>query len=160
MPRVISAPIQTGVDAAISEPSYLVEILLDAPLHYSTMDAVTWNSINWLVNGVRLEGVSEDGGRLILRNDDNTGSALVLNNVTRDKEVRIYKYYNGDAKWLYQLYLSEADIGRDEVSIAMYASRNADSVAPRLRIIEPLFTNILKPGSFIRWGDERLRVES
>lgn len=160
MPRTLPAAVTTGIGLHITDPSYLVELLLDTPVYYTTMDAVDWDSKSWLANAVRLDGVSELGGTLVLRNDDSTGSALVLNNITRDKEVRIYKYYNGDAQWLYQLYMGETDIRKDEVAITLYATRLGQALAPRKRIIGPAFTNILAPGVVIRWGDERLRVES
>jgi hypothetical protein len=97
---------------------------------------------------------------LVLRNDDDTGSALVLNNVTRDKEVRIYKYYNGDAEWLYQLYMGETLLEKMGVKITLHDTKLGQTLAPRRRVIEPTFTRIIASGVILRWGDERLRVET
>jgi hypothetical protein len=158
MPRPISTNIQTGVDAHITEPSYLIAIAFDPPVYYSTMDAVVWDGKSWGSGGVRLEQLSERGGVLVLRNDNNLGSALVLNELTRDVEVDIYKYYNADAKWLYRLYMGGAEIGKFDVRVSLHGSRTGQRQAPRKRIIEPVFTNILAPGTTIKWGNDVLRV--
>jgi hypothetical protein len=158
MSRSVSAAIQTGLDAHVNVPVYLVEVLLDTPLYWTTSDAVTWDSHSWIATGLSVDQITESGGRLRVRNDNNSGSALVLNNTLRDTEFRVYLYYNTDAVEVFRGYGGGATITAMHTVINLHANRAARTKAPRGRIALPVFTYLPKPGDVLVWGDERLRV--
>lgn len=158
MSRTVSASIQTGLDAHVNVPVYLVEVLLDTPLYWTTSDAVTWDSKSWIATGLSVDRITENGGQLRIRNDDNSGSALVLNNALRDTEFRVYLYYNTDAVEVFRGYGGGAVISAMNVIITLHANTAARTKAPRGRIALPIFTYLPKPGDVLVWGDERLKV--
>jgi hypothetical protein len=156
--RTLSAPMLTGIAAHITEPVYLVEVLLAQPFRWTTSDALSWNGYSWQPIGMEIEEIGETAARLQLRNDNNSGSALVLNNKLRDTEIRIYLYYNGDAVEIFRGYGSDSSVAAMTVSIDILAHRSANALAPRKRLASPLFTRLPKLGEVIKWGTESYQV--
>jgi hypothetical protein len=102
--------------------------------------------------------VSDNGATIQLRNDNNTGSALVLNNTMRDKECRIYLLYNGDATEIFRGYCTDARVSLMSVSIDAVPYTSRDALVPKRRVAGPTFTNLPKLGEIIRWGGEYFKV--
>lgn len=158
MPAETSPEFNAGLIAHITEPVYLIEILTDTPFYWTTSAQVTWDGKTWLPSAARVEQISEQGARVQLRNDNNTGSSLVLNNTLRDKGCRIYLYYNGYAKEQFRGYCSDSSVSLMSVAIDMLPQRTANALIPRKRIAAPTFTNLPKLGEVIRWGTEYFKV--
>lgn len=158
MPRDTSPAFDAGLIAHVTEPVYLIEILTDVPFYWTTSAQVTWDSKTWLPSAARVEQIGEQGARVSLRNDNNTGSSLVLNNTLRDKECRIYLFYNGDAEELFRGFCSDSSVSVMSVAIDMLPSRNSNALIPRKRIAAPTFTHLPKLGEVIRWGTEFFKV--
>lgn len=158
MTRAVSTEFQDGMDAQIPEPAWLVEALLTPPLYWSTQDGVTWNDKTWTRVGLEIQGPSETGAVIKIRNDDNSGSALVLNNLLRDIEFRIYLYYNGAAIEMFRGYGSDSSLGKMAVTINLLPNRAINAKVPRKRLAAPTFTHLPKLGEVIRWGTESYKV--
>jgi len=156
--RTLSAPILTGIGQHITEPVYLVEVLLTIPLYWTTADATTWNGHDWQAVGLGIDGISETSARLELRNDNNVGSALVLNNTLRDTEFRIYLFYGSDAAEIFRGYGSDASVKAMEVSIELVANQSVNALEPRMRLAGPTFTRMPKVGDVIKWGGQFYKV--
>ena len=159
MSRTVSTTIQTGLDAHVAQPAYLVEVLLTQPLRWSSAGALTWNGEQWLAAGMSVKVADEKGATLRIRNDDNSGSSLVLNNRLRDVEVRIYKHYNGDAVEVFRGYGGSAKLSAMYAEITLHANQSQNAKAPRGRIAAPVFTNLPKLGEVIAWGGDKIKVE-
>lgn len=158
MPRETSTAYDDGLTAHVTEPVYLVEILTDVPFYWTTGAPVTWDSKLWLSAALSVDRVSEQGASLSLRNDNNTGSSLVLNNTLRDKACRIYLHYNGDAEEIFRGYCSDSGVKYLTATIEVVPQKNTNALIPRNRIAAPKFTNLPKLGEVIRWGDEHYKV--
>ena len=159
MSRTISTTIQTAIGENVVTPGYLVYVGLDTPLRWSTVGDVTWDGVDWLAVGMTVDRLAESETRIRIRNDDNSGSSLALNNRLRDTEFRIYAYYDGDALEVFKGYGGEASITAFDVVITLHSNRSAKAKVPRGRIAAPTFTNLPKLGAVIEWGEERLKVE-
>jgi hypothetical protein len=158
MSRAVSVNIQTGLDAAITVPIYLVEIELVAPLYFTTGAQVSWGGQTWDPVGMSVDRVAENGAKVTVRNDDNSGAALILNNALRDTSFKIYIYYNGDAEEIFRGYGGAATMRATTATITLHSDRAANTRAPRQRIAGPVFTHLPKPGEIIQWGDGSLKV--
>lgn len=158
MPRTLPPPLEAGLDFPITEPVYLIEVLLDAPLYWTTSDQVEWNTIVWQPVAARVLQLSESSARIELRNDDNSGSSLVLNNTLRDREFRIYLFYNGEAVELFRGYGSDAQVSAMEVTIDLQVDQASNTAVPKGRLAAPKFTQLPRLGEVIKWGTEFYKV--
>lgn len=160
MPYEFNPTIQAGMDAHIPEETILVEVLLEGtPLYWSDRGTINWDSKTWLPVGLDLDdNFTERGGSLKIRNDNNTGSSLVLNNTLRDVELRIYLYYNGDAKEVFRGYFGDMELDPEYATLHFESHRAANTLAPRKRIAAPIFTNLPRLGERIKWGGDTLEV--
>ena len=156
--RPISAPMQSGIDDHIPFAVYLIEVLLTPPLYWATAEIPPWNGHSWLTAGVVIESIDETFASLRLRNDDNSASALALNNLLRDTEFRVYLYYNGDAIEIFRGFGSDARIGAMEVTLALHSHRAINARVPRQRMTGPTFTHLPKLGDVIIWGTDNYKV--
>jgi hypothetical protein len=159
MPRTISAAIQAGIDEHIPFVSHLVELLLPTPQYWSTGGAITWNGHDWQGVGLEIDTISETSAQIKIRNDNNFGSAMALNNLIRDVEIRIYLHYNGDAVEMFRGYGADVRIAAMSVIISLVTNRQINALAPRRRIAAPTFTHLPLLGQIIKWGTESLQVE-
>jgi len=159
MPRDVSVEFQAGLDAHIKEAAYLIQILISpAPFYWTTGALVNWDGQTWVPTAAEVTQVNERGATIKLRNDDNTGSSLVLNNTLRDQECRIYLFYNGDAKQIFQGYCGDSSVKQMDVSIEALPYRSDRALVPRRRVAAPTFNNLPKLGEVIRWGTEYYKV--
>jgi hypothetical protein len=159
MPLEVSSEFQDGLDAHITAPAYLIEILISpSPFWWTTGAVVDWAGKTWVPSAAEVPQVGESGATIKLRNDNNTGSSLVLNNTLRDQEVRIYLYYNGDAKEIFRGYCSDAQVSLMSVSIDALPYKSQNALIPRRRVAAPTFNHLPKLGEVIRWGDEVYKV--
>lgn len=156
--RTVSATIETGIAAAITEPIYFIEVSLTTPLYWTTGAAITWDSKSWVPVGLHVDRVGEGGAQLSIRNDNDIGAGLVLNNVLRDTEFRIYQNYGTDAVEIFRGYGGAAVIEAMYAVITLHPNKASRTKAPRGRIASPVFTHLPKPGEIIAWGDDRLQV--
>lgn len=158
MPKVTSTEFDAGLGAHITEPAYLIEILDDPAITWTTGAAVTWDSKDWVPAGASVPSVNEGGATIQLRNDNNSGSALVLNNTLRDLAVRIYLFYNGDAEEVFRGYCSHSSVRKMFVTIECLPNRSQNALVPRRRVAPPTFNHLPKPGEVIRWSGEYYKV--
>lgn len=158
MARTLSATIQAAIGEHVTEPGFLVYVGLGTPLRWSTRGEVTWDSETWYAAGLEINSVAPDKASISIRNDNGYGSALALDNQLRDVQFRIYAYYDGDAQEIFRGYGGGASISMDSVSINLYASRSDGTKVPKMRIANPLFTNLPVVGTTIRWGNDELKV--
>lgn len=159
MPRATSTEFNAGLDAHITEPAYLIEILYDPVMTWTTGAEVTWDSKDWERVGASVPSVDDSGATIQIRNDNNSGSALVLNNTLRDVPVRIYLFYNGDAEEIFRGYCSDARVKKMFVTIECLPNLSQNALVPRRRVAAPTFNHLPKPGEVIRWGGEYYKVE-
>lgn len=159
MPRITSPEFDAGIAAHIPEAVYLVEILISpSPFRWTTGALMDWDGKTWVPTAMRVPDVNDSGASIELRNDNNTGSSLVLNNTLRDQECRIYLHYNGDAKEIFRGFCSDSTVSLMSVSIQALPFRSQNALIPRRRVAAPTFNNLPKLGEVIRWGDEYFKV--
>jgi hypothetical protein len=158
MPRDVSSEFQDGLDAHITQPVYLIALLTDTPFYWTTGAEVEWNSETWIPAAAKVLQLGDRGATIGLRNDDNSGSSLVLNNTLRDKECRIYLHYNGDAEELFRGYCSDSSVNLMLARVEVLPNRAQNALIPRRRVAAPTFTNLPRPGEIIRWDNEYFKV--
>ena len=158
MPRTLSEILQAGIAEQIPFISYLVEMRLPTPQYWSTGGPIAWDGHDWQAVGLEIDTVGESAAQIKIRNDNNFGSALALNNIIRDIEFRVYVYYSGDAVEMFRGYGSDVRIAPMNVSISLVINRQINAVVPRRRIARPTFSRLPQLGQIIKWGTETMQV--
>lgn len=159
MPRDTSTEFAAGLAAHITQPVYLIALFTDTPFYWTTGVEDDWDGETWVPNAAKVLQLSERGATIELRNDDNSGSTLVLNNTLRDKECRIYLHYNGDAEEMFRGYCSDSSVNLMSARIQVLPNRSQNALIPRRRVAAPTFTHLPRPGEIIRWDNEYFKVD-
>ena len=123
MARTISSTIETALSAHMPVPGYLLRVGIRPELRYSTIGDVTWDGVTWFGNAMRIGSIGEDTATVLLRNDDLSGSSLVLNNKLLEVRFDLYVYYDGDAEKIFTGYGGAASVGAMDVSIEIETDR-------------------------------------
>jgi len=160
--RTLSSALVTELGLTITRPAYLIKINLSTPLYYSTIGNITWNSINWIGYDVKVSGVSDIQGQLILQNIDNTFSSLILNEKVAGKACQIYSVYAGATATgdVVQIFDGVCDTSEISTSAAKINLRQEKLDSPRKFINSAYGFNYLQPaGTVITIGTEKFTLE-
>lgn len=159
MPRALSATITTELDHATPDHVRLVQIGFPGmTLRYSTHQELEWDGQTWYPLGIQIDSVSAEAASLVLRNEDNFVSALVLAAPLDEVPVVIYDWYNGDAEQIFYGTLDGAPLIDNPVRLSARGHRGAPTY-PTQRIAAPDFAHITPAGTVIKWGDDQLVLE-
>lgn len=153
MPRTLPAAVTTAIGETATSPTYLVRLGFATEIRGSTLGDITWDAESWTDNGVRVERITENGGRISLPNTDNVASGLVLTEGQSDVAISVYKYYESDAVEIMRGFLSSADIQKDRVVFDAVGSSSDISKVPTKRFTPTNGFNYLpNPTAEIRWA--------
>lgn len=158
MPRTLPAAMEADILLTDTAPAWLVELELTAALRYSTGGEISWNGLTWYANGISVEFSAANVPTIGFPNHANAGSALMLNNDLRDVRCNIYEWRAGAAYKYYSGYLSPAGTHYRFTYFVADSTRSERAVAPRRRMVYPVFTHMPVPGTEIRQGTSIIKV--
>jgi hypothetical protein len=94
--RALTAALQTALGAPVQRPALLVRIDFSTPSRFTTDATLTWDSQTWTRVDLDVQGLLVDAldisGTVVIGNADNVIGALLLNEGSTDKRVRIWGY--------------------------------------------------------------------
>ena len=169
MSRTISASTTTEVAKTITTPHTLVKINYTTPLYYCSSGDLTWNSISWSGQDIKVSNLNPDKGTGTLTIGDVSGvfGALILQYGIADKDITIYRLYgstpwpSGDEELLFDGVGGGVswDPGKS-VTIGLQPAANRMMFAPRIVIDSSLGLNHLPvEGQAITWEGETYILE-
>ena len=166
MPRTVSAPTETNINKAITEPFYLVYIGYGTPLRKSSRGTVTWNSESWIAEDM-IVTVSPDRneGTLKIQNTDYVFGGVVLTTTIADVPIKIYKAHGtslevADAELLFDGVGSGADPDTRWVVVDLEKGSTGVMFSPRIKCTKEIGFDHLPPDSLtISWGGEQYILE-
>ena len=158
MPRILPAEMEADVLLRDTVPGWLVEIDLASPLRFSTVGEVVWDSNTWFAEGISVQFIQANVPAIAFPNFDNLGSSIMLNNDLRDVRVSVFEYRAGAAYEYFRGYMSPAGTHYAYTLFTADTTRADRQVAPRRRMVWPVFTHMPVPGQEIRQGDTIIKV--
>jgi hypothetical protein len=94
--RALTAALQTALGAPVQRPALLVRIDFSTPSRFTTDATLTWDAQTWTRVDLDVQGLLVDAldisGTVVIGNADNVIGALLLNEGSTDKRVRIWGY--------------------------------------------------------------------
>jgi hypothetical protein len=94
--RALTAALQTALGAPVQRPALLVRIDFSAPSRFTSDATLAWDSQTWTRADLDVQGLVVDAleisGTVVIGNADNVIGALLLNEGSTDKRVRIWGY--------------------------------------------------------------------
>lgn len=165
--RNLPAPTVSQIAIDFTRPVYLVKMLFPAGTVYlSTGPQITFEDNVYQEGQVRVGSFAwnSDGtqqGTIVLSNENNAASALILNGTVNDVVIEIYKTYliaNGGntTPFLYvRGSMDGSDVGYSNCSVGVLASTAQTGTVPnRYFTIQQGFNWLPVEGEKITWGDE------
>ena len=165
--RNLPADSLTEIAIDFTRPVYLVKMLFpDRTVYLSTGPQITFNSDIYLEGQVSVETVewSSDGsqsGTLVLLNEGNAASALMLAGTVNDVIVEVYQTYlkAGGGNTVPQLYIKGsmdgADIGASSSVVNIRSTTGQTAFVPnRYHTAAEGFNWLPIDGEIIIWGEE------
>lgn len=170
--RTLTDNVAAEVDALATKPGYFVEISFSAPLRASTRGEMEWLGNVWVDAGLVVAGLSVDGtsssasAGASFADDDETISALVLNEGVADRPVRVWCFYgdspdDDDPVMLFDGVCDAAsgDPEGGRVTIT-FAQGGSSHYSPRRRMTrEQGFSFLPAKGTTIRWNGDRYKLD-
>ncbi len=160
MPRTLTAFYDAEILKKDTQPGWLIEIPLAPTVRFCTTGQGTWNSKVWKAEGAMVNWAAGGLPTIILPNYDTSGTALLQANDLLDTPVVVYSWYPSKAREFFRGYLnlSSADYRWSYFDTSF--SRMSGSKAPGRRVVGPLFTRRLVPGTELTWFNSTLQVTS
>lgn len=165
--RTLSGTLATELGLTVTRPGYLVEIGFSTVLRLSTIGDVSFGGYAWSAADVKISGLSRNeqgggGGQLSIGNADLDYGALVLNEGTADRSVRIWSVWAGapgDALLEFDGIGDDAEIAA-RVTIRLLQDARRYAYSPR-RFIGPAtgFATLLPAGTKIAIGQQTYILE-
>jgi len=166
MARVTNPTIISAVAQLDTAPKYLIRMAWDAENRIATWGAsVSWNGETWVTSGAKIRGLSSAGGSLVLPNGDgDPWASLVLNDGQQGRAISIYEHHTDlaaspqtDAVRVFAGEMDQAKIGK-EVTITFIAAAVVARF-PHTALDETVYPYLLKAGTVIRLGIDKIKVE-
>lgn len=169
MSRALSSPTATATAQTITRPGYLVQLGFSTVLRYSSRGDVTWNSLNWTANNVKVGQLQEKPNgdaalALSVGNADLAFGAVCLNEDPQEKSVEIWEFYEGavavgDPVQIFGGVIDSCEIGEGDVKLTLSTLNMGTLFIPRKRITRASGFNRLMPaGRVIQFGGIRLEI--
>lgn len=165
--RPVAAATVTELAIDFTRPVYLVKMLFpDQTRYLSTGEQLIFNSDTYIEGQLSVASFNwnSDGGqtgRLILSNENNSASSLILNNTTNDVLVEIYITYlisgggNTDPEYYAVGSMDGAKLNAKEAIIEVVGTTTKSSFVPlRYHTEREGFNWLPSNGDLINWGDE------
>jgi len=165
------AATETAVD--FTRPVFLVKMLIPGQTRFvSTNMQITFEGNIYIEGQVTVQSFSWDTdgtqtGQILLSNEANAASALVLGATINDIEVEIYKTYliNGGGNTHPSLYvrgvMDGADIGPDNTRITVVSTTARSAFLPnRYHTVAEGFNWLPIEGEVVQWGTEVFVLQS
>lgn len=171
--RDLTAGVLTELAIDFTRPVYLVKMLFPSATRYvSTGVQITFDSDIYIEGQVTVKTFqwTSDGvqtGSILLSNENDAASALVLGSTVNDIEIEIYKTYliNGGGNTTPVLYvrgvMDGADIGAASTKITVVSTTARAAFLPnRYHTAAEGFSWLPVEGEVIMWGTEVFYLQS
>lgn len=168
MSRTLTSATQTELTRTVTRPGYLVEI--NGTLRYSSFGAVTWNSLSWADNDVRVRLPKQDGTAtsdvtVTLGNAAQALTAVLLAANYAGASLKVWKAYRAalataDPALVFDGVVSDTAITPEWATLNGTSERLEWSTCPRLRINKATGFNALLPaGTRVTLGNQTIIIE-
>lgn len=162
MTRTVSAIVSAAVAQEATKPIYLIRMAWDTERRVATWDSdIVWNSETWAKSGAAVDGIGQNGGRLILpMGSADPWLALVMDEVPRDRVIQVYEYHTStaspsgsDAALLFTGRMDDAVIDERDIRITLIEGRTNKGFPPT-SIGPPTYNHLIPLGSRLFWGPD------
>lgn len=170
-----------AVAADVTDPIYLIEMTLDAPMKLSTRESIAWNGSMWqggsgLTGGRASIRAAQDWSTISvsLNNGDGALSEFLLSGNWRGQQIKVWQAvlttglyvedgyvddgyldeFSVDVLQLFDGVLSSASRVYPTVELAARRSVGRGVYVPNLRVAAPVFNHLPAPGSVIPWNGD------
>ena len=168
MSRTLSTATTAALAFTVTRPGYLVEI--NGALRYSSFGAVTWNSLSWGDNDVRVrlsraDGTASSDVTVTLGNGGQALTAILLSANYTGTALKVWKAYRGalavaDPVLVFDGVVSDSQITPEWATLTGTSERMEWSACPRLRINKATGFNALLPaGTRLTIGTQTLVID-
>lgn len=166
MTRPLPAPVETAIQQPATSPIYLIEMgwetgSIDPPyMRIATWGSdITWDSLVWAASGARVQGLTVNGGQLVLPNgEDDPWLALVTEEIPRGRDITIYEYHDSDAVEIFSGIMDEAVLDARQISIRIIEGLLNKRFPPR-SFNTAEFPMLLTGGDRLYWGPDIVLIE-
>lgn len=169
------------VEGPVTQPMYLVQIELDAPMHLSTREELSWNGQTWLNGLIHLDRVGPDSASLRIHNSDYRYTTPALQGAYQRKPVRIWWGYGAGqyAEYFAPGYIAPGYVRGPSLGepillfdglisaipeigewLRIELTRSPPRRYPRWRVLPPRTNHLTPAGAVIVFGGESYRLES
>lgn len=165
--RFLPANAVTETEIDFTRPVYLVKMLFPGtPTYLSTGPQITYDSNVYQegqvsVGSFRWNPDGSQQGNIVLSNENNAASALILNGTVNDIEIEIFKTYliagggNSDPYLYVKGVMDGSDVGPDRAAVGILSTSAQTGFVPnRYYTIAEGFNWLPIEGEKITWGDE------
>lgn len=165
MSRTLPTTVSAAIASDATRPIYLVEFGFDTTQRAATWDSnITWNGQTWSASGVSVSRLTPRDCTVKLPTGEDDGwLALVMSDGVRGRTISIYEHHydaasspQTDAVLVFIGIMDSVTIG-DNIELRVLESSRAKTFPPG-SIDEPTFTHLLKPGTEIAWGNDKIKV--
>lgn len=157
--KTLSTPFTNAATGAVQRPAMLVEIGFATPKRYTSAATLTWNSLSWTAEDIRLAGLNVEAlrisGTLSIQNLDGVIGGLILGEGIQDKTVKVYNYDAAatalaDVQLIADAVASSATINENVVTINL-RHKCEFTLSPRTLVnVGSGFTYKLSPGVVLK----------
>lgn len=120
---------------------------------------ITWGSLVWAASGARVQGLTVNGGQLILPNDeDDVWLTLVTEEIPRGRSITIYEYHDSDAVEIFSGIMDEAVLDARQISIRIIEGLLNKHFPPTSFNVTD-FPHLLSGGDRLYWGPDIVLIE-
>jgi hypothetical protein len=174
--RTLGSGTSSAINAAVTAPRYLVEILFSSPWRItSSGNVITWNGNTWQPWDVAISGLDLDGqqvaqsGAIKVGDTDNTATALVNGQGVADRRINVWKFYGdanpaaGDPVQLFAGVGDSVDWATDGSSLTIKLEQGGAMTlfSPRFYLTPANgFDDLPPPGTLISWNGEQIELQS
>lgn len=165
MTRPLSTPLEAVIQEPNTAPIYLIEMgwetgSVDPPyLRIATWGSdIEWGSLVWTASSARVQGLTVNGGQLILPNgEDDPWLTLVTEEIPRGRSIDIYEYHDPDAAWIFSGIMDEAFLDT-QISIRLIEGL-LNKRFPPTSFNTTDFPHLMTGGDRLYWGPDIVLIE-
>ena len=169
--RTVSDATLGALGQVVTEPYNLIKIMWESATSYmSTGPQTVFQGNTYIESGARMGRFSWDSegnqkGNIFLFNQENTASALVLNNTVADTPIEIYQTDRDGEVQPVAIVVGVLDspdtIGLDEVGLRVTTSGSRTTLIPNeYHTLSNGFNFLPRAGTIIMWAGEKFELQN